>query len=78
MEYLVNLIAQYPQAASVFLVIGVLRAIFKPLQLVVQAYVDSPPDNVDNVNWAAIKEAKWFKVLAWLLDYTASIKVPVK
>jgi len=76
LEYVLALAAQYPQAAAVLMVIGLLRAVFKPLQLVVDAYVQATPDGTDDSKWAEIKESKWFKAIAWLLDYTASIKLP--
>ena len=76
MEILIVELAQkYPQAMTVIVVIGVLRAIFKPLQLVVDKYVEATPDKADDGKWAVMKTSRAFKFIAWFLDYTASIKI---
>ena len=76
MEFLIEFMAKNPQLASVLVVMGLLRAVFKPLMSVIQAYVDATPDGGDNEKLEKVKESKWFKTLAWLLDYAASIKLP--
>jgi hypothetical protein len=73
--FMVEIASEHPSLLTLFFGIGVLRAIFKPLQLVVDNFVDSTPCEKDNEAWAAIKASKWFLVLAWLLDLTASIKI---
>ncbi len=77
MELFLNeLVANHPNFAGALLVIGILRAIFKPLQGVIEAYVNATLSNVDNEKWDKIKASRIFKGLAWLIDFTASIKIP--
>lgn len=78
MNFLVSLMIKYPEFGSALMIIGILRSVFKPLQLVAQAYVDASPSKDDNEKLAKIYQSKVFKVIAWLLDYTASIKIPEK
>lgn len=74
--FIIELLQKYPSAVSVFVMIGVLRSVFKPLQLVIEKYVEATPDKADDSKWAAFTQGKLFKVLAWFVDYTASIKIP--
>lgn len=74
-ELILALAMKYPAAVSVFMVIGVCRAVFKPLQGVIDNYVAATPSPDDDTKWAAFKESKAFKGIAWFLDYTASIKI---
>lgn len=76
MEFLVEFMTKNPSLGSTLMIMGLLRAVFKPIQGVIQSYVDATEDTSDNEKWEAMKEAKWFKALSWLLDYTASIKIP--
>lgn len=72
---IIELAQQHPHVMSVVVIIGVLRAVFKPLQLVVDKYVEATPDKADDSKWAQAKQSKVFKFIAWLVDYTASIKI---
>lgn len=74
--FILELVAKYPTAASILIVIGILRAVFKPLQGVVEAYVKATPSLEDDGKWQKIQQHKAFKAVAWLIDYTASIKLP--
>jgi hypothetical protein len=74
----IALVAKYPQAIMVFTAVGVLRAIFKPIMVVLENYVKATPSADDDVWLEKLKVSKPYKVVAWLLDYTASIKLPVK
>ena len=76
MEFVMEIMYNHPELASVFIVIGVLRAVFKPIQLVVDKYVEATPDKDDDGKWEKIKDSKAYKFIAWLLDYSASIKIP--
>lgn len=74
--FILELVAKYPTATSILLVIGVLRAVFKPLQGTIDAYVKATPSVSDDGKWEKVKAHKAFKALAWVIDYTASIKLP--
>lgn len=76
LEFFMAMIAKYPVAASVFMVVGVLRAVFKPLMLVAHAYVDATSNPKDNEMLAKAESSVAYKGLAFILDYLASIKLP--
>jgi len=77
-QLILDLVLQNPKLASVVVVIGILRAVFKPIQNLLLAYVEATPGLEDNEKFAKLQASKGYKVFAWFLDYTASIKVPVK
>jgi len=69
---------KYPATASVLMVMGVLRAVFKPLFALLQAYVASTPSAADDAVLARIEKSKVVTTAAFVLDYVASIKLPQK
>lgn len=72
----VAMLAKFPITASVFMVIGVLRAIFKPIMSVIAAYIAATPSLADDKWFAGLQENSIYKGFAWFLDYAASIKLP--
>lgn len=77
-ELILSLAEKYPVIASIFMVIGVLRAIFKPLTTVFEKYVEATPSEKDNAVYQKVVNSKVYGAIQWLLDYTASIKLPKK
>lgn len=78
-QFLIELAQKYPMLASVFMIMGILRAVFKPIMSVVEAYVKETDDGgADDAKLEKIKSSKIYRYLAYLLDYTASIKLPKK
>lgn len=75
---LLDLITKYPAIASVFIVIGILRAVFKPLMTLLEKYVEATPNESDNELLQKILSSKVYAAIQYLLDYTASIKLPKK
>lgn len=73
-DLLVSLVQNYPWFSSVLLVLGIARALFKPLVAVVDAYVNQTETPDDN---AAVERFKQGKVY-FVLDYVFSIKIPNK
>ena len=73
-DLLVGLVQNYPWFSTVLLVLGVCRAVFKPLMAVAEAYVLETPDNKDNEALETFKKGKIY----FVLDYVFSIKVPSK
>jgi hypothetical protein len=73
---IVGFLGSNPKLAVLLTVIGVLRAVFKPLMTVIDVYVQSTPSTEDDSKWAAIKATKWYKWAAWVIDYFMSIKLP--
>lgn len=68
--------AKYPVALSIFAVIGVLRAVFKPLMMFLDAVAVATPSSWDNDQLAALKASKVYQSIAAVVDYLASIKLP--
>lgn len=76
MELIASLIEKYPMLAQVFIVIGILRAINKPLFSLLQAYVDATASKSDNEMLAKIMNSKAYKYLSYVLDWASSAKLP--
>jgi hypothetical protein len=72
----IDLLASNPNFAVLITVMAIARAIFKPACAVIQSYVDATPDKADNEKWTAIQANKYFKALAYALDWFLSIKLP--
>lgn len=72
----VNFMAKYPQVGTVLMIVGTLRLIFKPLTTFLHQVVDATPTVRDNEILDRIEKSKAFKVVAWALDYFASVKLP--
>jgi hypothetical protein len=75
-ELLLELVQSQPKLVGVFVVVGVMRAVFKPIMSVVEAYVKSTPNEEDDKKLLALKEHKAYKALVWLVDYLLSVKLP--
>lgn len=72
-DFLVHFAQSQPWAMTVFMVMGVARAIFKPAIALVDAYVLSTPGKGDDEKVAQFKTGKLF----FVLDYLFSLKFPV-
>lgn len=80
MEPLIIALAEkYPLVVSLFAVMGIFRAVFKPIMSLARAYVKATEKNEkDDLFLDEVEQSKWFKILSWLVDYTASIKLDPK
>lgn len=81
-ELLFNLLAigveKYPILMTVFLVIGILRAVNKPLFTFLNSLVKATPTLKDDEVLVAVEQSKIYKAIVFILDWTASVKLPVK
>lgn len=75
-SFIIKLVEGYPVAAAIFMAMGVLRAIFKPIMGVAQAYVDQTESTSDNEKLEAFKQSKIYKAVSWVIDLFASVKLP--
>lgn len=73
-----NFAATHPWLASTFMVVGMCRAIFKPLMAFLHSIADVTPSTKDNELLAKAESSKVYSVLSFALDYVASIKLPPK
>lgn len=78
MNLLAGLVAKYPVAMTIFVVIGILRSINKPLFVLLHAYVKSTASETDDLLLKKVEESKIMKAIRFVLDWTASVKLPEK
>jgi len=76
--WLIPFMSSNPHLAVLITIMGVSRTVFKPACALIQTYVDSTPSVIDNEKWKKIQEGKYFKALAYGMDFFLSIKLPVK
>jgi len=75
-QFVLGLAEKHPVAASIFMVVGVLRALFKPLVSFARAYVIATPTPNDDLSLDKVEASKIYKSIAWFFDYAMSIKLP--
>lgn len=78
MDWVLLLASKHPQVMAILVLIGTFRVIFKPLTTLIQTYVDATDTPADNAWWMKLQASPAFKAVLWVLDYTASIKLPKK
>lgn len=78
MDLALGFLRHNPTLAPVFMVLGVLRLVMKPLQSFVSAVVSATPYDSDDRWWQDAQQSKAWLALAYILDWTASIKLPGK
>lgn len=71
-------VEKFPALTSVFLVIGVLRVINKPLFAFLRSYVQATPSTHDDSVLDGIEQSKIYSTISFILDWTASVKLPPK
>lgn len=60
---------------ALFTFMGAARAVFKPLMTLAHSIVDQTPTVKDNEMLAKLEASRGFKIVAFLLDYFASVKI---
>lgn len=73
--WLMEMAAGNPNLAGLFMVMGFLRVINKPLFSLIEAVVKETETQEDDKWWSKIKQSKGMKSVLWLLDFTASVKI---
>jgi hypothetical protein len=76
LEIITELLDKAPWLQTVFIVIGVLRVVFKPLFSLLQAAALATPTLKDDSIIKDIMESKIYLGIAYVLDYLGSIKLP--
>lgn len=72
----IPLATKYPWVALVLTVVGGLRLLIKPVMSALKTRAAETIDTADDERLARAEGSWWFRMLAFLLDYTASIKLP--
>lgn len=70
------LIAKAPWLASVIVVMGTTRLIFKPLFVFLRSVADATPTPKDNELLDQAEKSKVYTAISFLLDWVGSIKLP--
>lgn len=55
---------------------GAMRICMKPLMVFIETVIKQTPTQIDDEWLAKIQTSKWYKILSFVLDYVASIKLP--
>jgi hypothetical protein len=76
-ETVAQLMVQYPWIATIFMVIGVIRVIVKPLMELAKSVAASTPTTKDDAAIAGIESGKIYKTILFVIDWLFSLK-PVK
>jgi hypothetical protein len=75
-ELVLELVQANPKLMMLFVAMGILRAIFKPIMVAVEAYVKSTPWQGDDEWFERVKAGKVYRAVAFLVDYLVSVKLP--
>jgi hypothetical protein len=73
--FIVALALKAPWVITILAVMGGLRFFFKPILSLVEAYVKSTPQTTDDEYFDKVEHSRAFKIVAWALDFFASVKV---
>lgn len=76
-ELIAELILKYPQIATVFLIVGILRVVIKPLMAIAKSVAEQTPGTKDDDTVKAAEESKIYKAILFILDWIFSLK-PIK
>ena len=72
------LISKAPWLASVIMVMGTARLIFKPLFTFLRTVADATPTPKDNELLDKAEKSKLYSAVSFILDWVGSIKLPQK
>ena len=75
-DLVVGLLSAHPAFAGFMTVVGFARVMNKPLFAMIQAIVDKTENPADDKWWDEVQKHKAMKSLFWVLDWTASVKIP--
>jgi hypothetical protein len=75
MDQLEVLMLEYPIVRYIVIAMICARLVFKPIFTILAKYVELTVETEDNSKLAKIMESKWYKLTAFALDLTLSIKL---
>lgn len=73
-ETVAQLAVQYPWIATIFMVVGVIRLVVKPLMELAKGVVASTPSTADDAMVANVESSKIYKTFLFVIDWLFSIK----
>jgi hypothetical protein len=71
----VQVVENHPWVASLLILIGSLRLLFKPIMSLVRSRIAATPTTEDDAQLQRVMSSWWYQALAWTLDFVASIKI---
>lgn len=71
----VQVVESHPWVASLLILIGSLRLLFKPIMSLVRSRIAATPTTEDDAQLQRVMSSWWYQALAWTLDFVASIKI---
>lgn len=74
-QIITNLAMKYPMVVTIFTVVGILRAINKPLFALLHSYAEATVSKKDDEAVLKIESSKAYTSLVFVLDYLMSIKI---
>jgi len=77
-EIIQGFVTKYPVLSSIFMVMGILRAVFKPIFSLARTVVAATPSVKDDAVLDRVEGSKAYKAVLYVLDYIASIKIGAK
>lgn len=77
-QQIIDLLAQYPKVLAALALIGTLRLVFKPIMAALDQIVVATESKKDDEVLGKVKSSKIYKGFVFVVDYVASIKLPVK
>jgi hypothetical protein len=79
MDQLELLMFEYPIIRNIMILMIVSRVVFKTIFTILAKYVElTVEDTEDNEKLERVLTSKWYKLSAFILDLTLSIKLPSK
>jgi hypothetical protein len=72
---LAGFVAKYPILTTVLLVMGLLRAVNKPIMEAIRAFVKATPNPGDDLVLEKVEASKAYKAFCFALDWSTSIKI---
>jgi len=76
MDQLAYLMDNYPLFKSLISIMILCRLIFKPLFTILRKYVELTVEDNDNKKLNAFMKTKKYKMIAFIVDMLASVKMP--
>lgn len=74
-SFLVGFVQNHAWLSTVIAILGAFRLVAKPITTAIEIYVKNTPSTNDDAVLDRVQHSLPWKILFWLLDYTASIKV---
>lgn len=76
MQFIMWALAKHPAFATLIVMMGTLRLVFKPIMTAINEVVGLTETKVDDEYLKKVLSSKYYKAICWLIDFLASVKLP--